>query len=153
MATWKNNAKNAGLALLGVLVFVVFSIILENTFGVPFDTSYRIACAGICLGFIWTIGRDYPGQRWFLIAFAIALLVNIGIFFTPLVDRPASRGELMIFALPDTVILLAARIVSYPVQDTYQRAVRQQMILGLVIAIAFCALLLFLALIPDPASS
>ena len=50
--------------------------------------------------------------------------------FTPLVNRPASRGEVMLFALPDAIIVLMARIVSYPVTDVHRRAMRQHMILA-----------------------
>ena len=52
----------------------------------------------------------------------------------------------MLFALPDAVILLAARIASYQVVDEHQRAMRQQMILALIVAVAFCATLFGLAL-------
>lgn len=68
----------------------------------------------------------------------IALLINVGIFFTPLVDGPTSRGELMLFALPDAVVVLAASIASYRVNDVHQRATRQTMILGLIVALVFC---------------
>lgn len=127
---------------------------LEDEVGIPFASTFRVGCAAACLLFIYKLGTDYPGERWPRFSLWIALIVNIGIFFTPLVDRPASRGELMLFALPDAIVVLVAllveRCVSYPVADVHQRAVRQQIILGLVLAIAFCAILFTLVLIaPD----
>jgi hypothetical protein len=104
---------------------------------------------GFCLLFIHQLGADYPGEQWPKIGFWLSLIVDVAIFFTPLVDHPASRGEFMLFAAPDTVVVLVARIASYEVTDVHQRAMRQQMILGLVIAIAFCAVFVILALI-DP---
>lgn len=85
--------------------------------------------------------RDYPTERWPHVSVWIALVVNAAIFFTPLVDRPASRGELMLFALPDAIIVLGARIASYQVIDDHQRATLQMMILGFVVAVVFCLVL------------
>jgi hypothetical protein len=96
-----------------------------------------------------TSAKIYPREQWPRISFWVALAVNVAIFFTPLVDRPASRGELMLFALPDAIVVLAARIASYRVTNVHQRAMRQQMIFGLVVAVAFCAILFTLVLI-DP---
>lgn len=127
--------------------FIIIGIALEDEFGVPFDTTYRVGCAAICLVFIYKLAVDYPGEPWPWISLWLALLVNIGLFFTPLFDRPASRGELMLFALPDAIVVLAARIISYRVVDVHQRAMRQQMILGLIAAVAFCAVLFTLILI------
>ncbi|HEX4737441.1 MAG TPA: hypothetical protein VH331_07760 [Allosphingosinicella sp.] len=138
--------RRVSLALLGVAAFVAIGGVLEKEAGLPFDTSYRAACAAACLLFIFKLGSDYPGERWPRTSLWIALLFNVGLFFTPLVDRPTSRGELMLFALPNAVIVLAARIASYPVVDDHQRAMRQQMILGLVVAVAFCAILFAFAL-------
>ena len=129
------------LALLGVLAFVTMGVALEDEMGLPWDTTYRVACAGACLFFIHYLGSDYPGEQWPRTALWIALLVNVGVFLTPLVDRPASRGELMIFALPSAIVFLSARIASYSVADDRQRALRQQMILGLVVAVVFCGIL------------
>jgi len=139
--------RRLGLALLGIIAFVAIAIALEDHAGLKFDTTYRLACAIICLAFILKLWSDYPDKRWPRIGFWVALVVNIGLFFTPLFDRPASRGEIMLFALPDAIIVLVALITSYPVGDPHQRAVRQQMILGLVVAVAFCALLFGLTLI------
>jgi hypothetical protein len=131
---------------LTVLAMFVTGIALEDKFGIPFATTLRVGCAAMCLIFIISLRRDYPGERWPLIALPIALVVNIGLFFTPLFDRPVSRGEILLFALPDAIVLLVARIASYRVADVHQRAMRQQMILGLIVAVVFCALLLGLTL-------
>ena len=127
--------QRAGLVLLGAVSFVIIGAALEYETGFPVDTTFRLGCAAICLAFILKLGRDYPGERWPRISFWLALLVNLGLFLTPLVDRPASRGEIMLFALPDTAIVLMARIVSYPAVNEYQRAMRQQMILGMIAAV------------------
>jgi drug/metabolite transporter (DMT)-like permease len=139
-----------GLGLIGLVSFVAAGIALENDAGVPFATFYRCACAVVCLGFIWKLRRDYPADRWPQVSLWIALAVNATIFLTPLVDRPASRGELMLFALPDAMIVLGIRIASYHVGDDHQRAMRQMMILGLVVAATFCSILYALILLhPD----
>jgi undecaprenyl pyrophosphate phosphatase UppP len=139
--------RRLSLALLGTIAFVIIGIALKSQIGLPLDTTYRVACAAICLAFIFKLGSDYHGERWPRTSLWIALLLNVGLFFTPLVNRPASRGELMLFALPDAIIVLAARIASYSVVDEHQRAMRQQMILGLIVAVSFCAILFALALI------
>ena len=148
-STFKSGLGKGCLALLGIALFITFSIALENETGFPFDMTYRIACTGICLGFMVKVGSDYPGQRWPWIALSIAAVTNVAMFFTPLFDRPASRGEIMLFALPDVTIFLAARAVSYPVKDEHQRAVRQQLILGAIFAMAFSAIILSTSLIPE----
>ncbi len=124
--------------LLGIVAVLVVSIALQDTVGIPGETTLRIATAAICLFFIYKLGLDYPGERWPRISLWVALVVNAALFFTPLMDRPMSRGELMIFALPDAVIVMTARIVSYHVADVRQRANRQMMVLGLLVAIAGC---------------
>ena len=144
MSTWLGRM---GLALLGIIGFLVVAVALDHAFGLPFDTTYRIACAAACLVFILKLARDYSGESWVRIGFWLSLAINVGIFLTPLVDRPASRGELMVFALPDAVAVLAVRAATYKAATEHQRAVPQQMILGLVIAIAFCAILLGLSLV------
>ena len=138
-----------GLALLSIAVFVTIGIVLENRLGFPFYTTYRIACAGICLVLMAKAGAECRAQRWPWVGFSIALLINAGLLFTPLFDRPASRGEIMFFALPDVTIFLAARAVSYPATDDHQRAVRQQLIVGVLFAMAVSAMVLSSALIPD----
>jgi FtsH-binding integral membrane protein len=135
------------LLLLGVIVFVAIGIVLEDEAGFPFETTYRIGCAVACLTLLFRLGQEHPGERWLRVGFWFAFIVNVGLFFTPIVDRPASRGELMIFALPDAVVLLAVGLAYYPDDDVRQRAVRQQMILGLVVAVLFCATLFGFALL------
>lgn len=144
--------RRVSLALLGIVVFVAVGIALQDEIGLPFDTTYRVACAVICLLFILKLKSDCPGERWPQVSFWVALLVNIGLFFTPLVDRPASRGELILFALPNAIIVLAALIISYSAADQHQRATRQQMILGLIVAVAFCAILFALTLVEPNAT-
>lgn len=142
----KSRVLTFGLALLGVIAFVMAAAVLESQFAIPFDVPYRIACAGMCLVFIGKLAWDYPNERWPRIALSIALIVTIALFFTPIVDHPESRGELMIFALPDAVIVLLVRIASYPVTDQHQRAMRQQMILALIVAIVGGIVLMIAAL-------
>lgn len=144
MRTYFNRVS---LALGGVLGAVLIGIALENDVGIPLATTYRIACAVGCLVFIFKLAKDYPGERWPRTAFFVCLLANTVLFFTPIVDRPASRGELMIFALPDAVIVLVALISSYKAVDVHQRAVRQQMIFGLFVAVLFCSVLFPLILV------
>ncbi len=138
-----------GLALLGIAVFVTLGIVLENKVGLPIATSYRVACAVACLFLIWKFRSDYPQERWPGISLCIALFVNIAIFFTPLVDRPASRGELMLFGFPDAIIVLIVLIATYSVTNDRERAKRQQMILGLIVASVFCAGLCAAILLPN----
>lgn len=136
-----------GLALIGVVIFVALSIALDNYVGIPFDTSYRIACASGCLLYIIKLGLDHPGEKWPWVGFSIALLLSISLFFTPLLDRPASRGEIVLFALPDAIILLGARIATYPVNnDDDRRIIHQRLILALVIALAFFGVLVAVSL-------
>lgn len=135
-----------GLMLLGIAVFVAMGIVIENEIGLSFWTTYRVACAGICLFLILKLRFDYPGERWPLISFWIALFVNGALFFTPLVNRPASRGELMLFLFPDLIIVLVARILTYRVTSVEQRASRQMMVLGLIGAVIFCAVLFYFGL-------
>lgn len=151
----KSRLAKAGVALVGIAAFLVIGFFLENDLGVPFYTTYRIGCAAVCLFLIFQFGADYPGERWPRVALVIALLVNVGIFFTPLVEGHASRGEIMLFLAPDAVVVLAARTVSYPVVDDHQRAVRGQLIVGSILAAALCAILFSLVLLSphtDPGS-
>jgi len=136
------------VALGGIIAFVVLAMALETFTGVPFDTTYRFACAAGCLLFIAKLGYDAQQEHWLRVSLGVALLVNIAIFFTPLVDRPAARGEIMVFALPDAIVLMAARLISLPrATDAHGRAVRQQVILGLILAILACSVLPALMLI------
>ena len=57
----------------------------------------------------------------------------------------------MVFALPDAILFLAVRTVTYKVADVHQRAVRQQLVLGLILALAFYGVILTLMLV-DPAT-
>jgi len=139
----------ACLWLIGIGAFVALALVLEDKVGLPFDTTYRIVCAGMCLFLMTKVSSDYRGEQWPWVALAIAAVVNIGLFFTPLMARTASRGEIMIFALPDVIILLAARTFTYRVTNDHQRAVRQQLILGLVLAMAMGAALYSLTLLPS----
>ncbi len=136
-------------ALFGIMAFVAFGVELQNRFGIPFDTTYRIACAGACLAFIAKLGWDSPDERWPWIGLGLAAIVNIALFLTPILDRPASRGEIMIFALPDLVVVMAVRIRAYRVTNDHQRAMRQQMVMALVLAVAIGALVIASTLVPD----
>jgi len=138
------HAKKVGLVLLGVIVFVIVALVLDAG-GIPFDLTYRVACAGACLWFIHTLRIDPPEAGWRRIGLGLAALVNVALFFTPVVDRPSSRGELMIFAIPDLVVVLAVRIAALRPVDVDQRARRVQLIACLVIASAVCAGLLWAA--------
>jgi hypothetical protein len=128
------------LALIGVLAFLLVGILLES-FGVPLDLTYRIACAIGALVLMIYLGRDYTAERWFRISLCLALLVNLGLFFTPLVNGPTSRGELILFAVPDGVIVLTARILTYRAMNAEQKATRTHMIAGLIAAVALCSVL------------
>lgn len=143
----KTRLLNLLLALSGIAAFFVLGVTLEREFGIKLDTTYRLGCAGICLTLLAYLAAQYRGERWPWIAFALALLVNLGLFLTPLFDRPASRGEIMLFAFPDTILFLTARIATYRVADVHQRAMRQQMALALLLAVAFGGILFFLMLI------
>lgn len=135
----RSKRARAACWLLCLVAFFVISFTLEDYLGIPWETSYRVVCAAICLLFIYKLGLDYPGEFWPKFSLWVSLLINAGLFFTPLVDRPTSRGELMLFALPDAIVVLVARIASYSVINDHQRAMRQQMILGLIVALVFCA--------------
>ncbi len=135
--------------LVGIVAFAAMGEVLQDRFHIPFDTTYRIACALVCLAFIAKLGWDSPGETWPWIGLGLATLVNLALFFTPVFDHQASRGEIMIFASPDAVVVLAARIRDYAVADDHHRAVRQQMVLGLAIAMVVSALLLATMFIPD----
>jgi drug/metabolite transporter (DMT)-like permease len=147
----RNHSRRFALAVAGIISAVAIGIALENDAGIPFDTSYRFGCATACLIFIFKLQRDYPTERWPKLGLIGSMLINLLIFFTPLVSRPASRGELMVFALPDAIIVLAVLIASYNVQTVHQRALRQQMIFGLIVALGFNAVIFTLILIgPQP---
>jgi ABC-type Fe3+-siderophore transport system permease subunit len=148
----KSRLGRLALALLCIAAFVTIGVVLKDKVGTSFDTTYRVACAGACLLFINRLRLDYPKEIWPRNSLAAALLINTGIFFTPLVDRPSSRGEVMRFALPDTVVALVVLIASYRVTNVRQRAARQTLILGLVVTVVFCGGLFALMLAELPAA-
>lgn len=137
------------LTLLGVAGFVAFGITLETACGIPFDLTYRIACAVACLVMMVKIGADQGKERWFRVSLFIALVFNASLFLTPILHRPASRGEIMIFALPDAAVFFFGQAIGYPTGDEHQRAVRQQLFVGSLLAFAVAALLLAASFIPD----
>lgn len=59
----------------------------------------------------------------------------------------------MIFALPDAALFLFARTIGFPTGDQHQRAVRQQLLVGSLLAFALASLLLAVGFIPDRAHS
>ena len=144
---WRSRLKLLALTLAGILAFVAAAILLQEEVGIPFDTTYRIGCAVACLFVIAHVAKGYPGERWPWIGLSLAFVVNVGLFFTPLLGGRASRGELMMFAAPDAVLLLIARLASYRVADEHQRAVRQQLILALVVAVLVTGTLFGLGLV------
>ncbi|MBV9842389.1 MAG: hypothetical protein JOY99_12815 [Sphingomonadaceae bacterium] len=137
------------LAIFGIAAFLAFSITLENEVGIPFKTTFRIACAITCLIFVAKVGSEYQGERWPQTALLIAALVNLSLFFSPLAHLPASKGDMLFFGAPDAAIVFAARTITYRVTDDHQRAVRQQMVLGLVLALAFCAMIMSMMFFPQ----
>ena len=137
------------LIMVGIVAFVTMAMEMQDVFGVPFDTSYRVVCAAACLVFIAKLGWDSAGEAWPWVGLGLATIVNLGVFFTPIFDHPASRGEILSFAMPDLVVVMAARIAYYPTNDVHDRAVRQQLVVGLIIAVALCALILAIGFVPD----
>ncbi len=137
------------LVLLGIVAGVAVGMWLQDRWGIAFDLTYRIVCALACIELMRRVARGYDGERWPWVALFVAAVVNVALLFSPIFDRPASRGEILFFAGPDVVIFLAARVRSYRVPDLQARAVRQQLIVGLVLALLFTALILSMALLPD----
>ena len=146
---WKSRLLRVCLAFSGIAAFVAFSVTLENEVGIPFKTTYRVACAVACLALMAKVGSEYRWAQWSRIAVWLAILFNAGLFFSPLAQLPAPKGDLLFFGAPDAAIMLAARIGSYEVTDDHQRAIRQQMIVGLILALAFCAIILAMMFIPS----
>jgi hypothetical protein len=142
-----SRLRRTSLLLFGVGFLILFGMLLQSEFGLPFDTTYRVACAAMCIVFIYGLNSEYPGEKWIGVAAIISIIANIALFCTPLVDQPTSRGEVMFFALPDAAIVLGVRIASYRVTNDHQRAMRQQMILGFIVAVAFGAVILGLTLV------
>lgn len=130
--------RGLGVGLVAVSAFLCASLILRG-FAVPFDTSYRVACAAVSSALVYWLRFDLPDEQWPRQAFWISLLVNIGILFSPLVDRPASRGELVLFLLPDGLVVLIAMIAH---NQSLARSVRTQLIATVVVFTAACAALL-----------
>lgn len=134
-------------ALGAVISFTIVAATLQSAAGIPWEATYRVACGVSCLVFIWTLIDDHPDEGWLKTSFWLALVINIGILFTPLVDRPASRGELMLFALPDAIVVLVARLATYRVSEDRQRVLRAQLIFGLFVAMTACAILFTFVLV------
>lgn len=137
------------MMLIGLGIWVASAMTLENVTGISVDTTYKVTCAIVCVGFMAHVATNYPGERWPWIAVAVACLFNAGLFFTPVLGHPASRGEIMLFALPDVSIFTLARAVTYPAEDVHERAVRQQIFMGLFFAVALGAIILATGFIPD----
>lgn len=135
-------------ALLGIAVTLAIAFTLESKAGVPVAVTLRIIVASVCLFVMFKIGSDYAGQKWPKIALAVAAIFNFSMFFSPLAKLPASKGDIMFFAAPDAVIFMAARTFNYPVADVHTRAVRQQLIVGLILALAFCAIIMAILFAP-----
>jgi peptidoglycan/LPS O-acetylase OafA/YrhL len=149
--TLRSQSIRAKLALVALLVVAMLMTtwVLESQFGVSADTSHRVYCAlgGIIIIYSW--GFDEPNNRWLRFALPAALLANIGIFFTPLVDRPVSEGrggDFLLFVLPSIVIMFSTRIAMLPVNSVRDRATRQELILWLVVAVIVCAVIFAIAL-------
>lgn len=151
-STLKTRLLHVCLALIGIAVFDTLAIMLENRVGVPFKTTFRLACAVGCLTLIARMIADEPDAHWLRFAFCGALVSNLAMFFSPLAALPASKGDLLFFAAPDAAILFGARAFTYPVTDDHQRAVRQQLIMGFILALAVSALILSIMFVPDPAA-
>jgi hypothetical protein len=140
--------QNGCLWLLGLAAFLIVALTLESEVGIPSDTTLRVACIVLCQYFIYKL-RDDTEERWPRFAFWGALAVNLTILFSPLANRPASRGELMLFAAPDAIVVLGVITLTYRVTDAHQRAIRQQLIVGLILAVAIYATL-FTVMVIDP---
>lgn len=136
----KSRLWRLGLCVLGIAMLVTTGILLEEYAGIPFAITYRLACTGACMWLLIGFASDYPGERWPWIATAMTALVDVGLIVTVLRPLPASKGDLILVSLPAAIIFLFARIVNYDAPDLHRRAVRQQMILALVLAIAFAGI-------------
>lgn len=145
----KESLKRAAIGLGGVATFVAFGIFLEEQAGVSFWTTYRIACAAVPLWFFAKIAQDYAGERWPRRALLVAATFNIALLVSPFSQTPATKGDLLFFGLPDAIIFMIARVITYKATDLHGRAVRQQLIAGVVLALAVCAILFATLLIPD----
>ena len=138
---WRSRLARVALSLVGIVAFVAAALVLQEEVGIPFDTTFRVVCAGACLFFIARFARESPGERWIWVGFWISAVVDVAMFFTPVLQGPVSRGEIMLFGFPDAIVLLIARLATYEAADAHRRAVRQQLVLGLILGLAFCALL------------
>jgi len=134
---------------LGIIAFVAIAFALDSTLGIPVDTTIHAAIGIACVGVMAMIGwSDYPDEKWPRVAVLIALVINAGLFlFSPLTHHPASEADMGFFGAPDGVVWLTSRTVSYPVADAHQRAVRQQLIVGLILSLPFCAMFLAMGFI------
>lgn len=141
--------RGLGVGFVAVSAFLCLSLILRD-FEVPFDTSYRVACAAVSSALVYWLRFDFPGEKWPQRVFWVSLLVNIGVLCSPLVDRPASRGELALFLLPDGFVVLIAMIAH---NQALARSVRAQLIATVVVFTAACAALLALVILQSSAST
>lgn len=137
---WPRTTRGRVLLLAVTLpAIIMLSIFVEDNLDVSSDAIFRVVSAVVAPIAIYPCLAG-PDSRWMRFGLVLALAVNMGIFFTPLVDRPAaSRGEFFLFALPSLVVMLSARVASFPVQTARDRVVRQQLILGLVVSVLACA--------------
>lgn len=125
---------SCGFYFVGFVTFMIVSFGLESIFGIAWDTSFRVGCMLVGLGLATAVCGDHRRERWFVAGMAVATIANVAIFLTPLVERPTSRGELMIFLGPTVIVLLLARLLSYPVRDARSNANRLLLVLSLVTA-------------------
>lgn len=137
------------ITVVGLGIYIALAMTLENVTGIRFDTTYKVTCAFVCVGFMTKLALGSPGERWPWIAIAAACIFNAGLFLTPVLSHPASRGEIMFFALPDASIFMLTRAITYPETDVHKRAVRQQIFVGLFFAVALSAIILAAGFIPD----
>lgn len=139
---WPRTTRGRALLLaVGLPAFVMLMIFFENNLGISSDTTLRVLCAVIAPIVIYPCLTD-PDSPWMRFGLILAIAINVGILFTPLVDRPtASRGEFFLFAFPSLVVLLSARVASFQVLTVRDRAVRQQLILGLIVSVLACVTL------------
>lgn len=137
------------LAMLGLVAFVAVAITLEQRAGIPFKTSYRVVMAGFCLHFVAGYCREHRDERWARIGFLLVLLFDAGLFFSPLAHLPASKGDVLFFAVPDAAILFGARVFSYRPTSIEERAAHQRMIAGFIVALIFSAVILSMMFLPS----
>ena len=124
-----------------VLLIMLTIMGLGMAAGLSFDTAYRVTCAVGCVLFVATLASDNSAALWPWFGAGASAVINAGLFLTPIVNRPTSRGEIMLFALPDSIAVLCARLAWFPVSSDHDRAQRQMVIFGAVVAVVFCGAL------------